>query len=149
MSISKNSNINPVICKIQFVLLKNISAINKGSDNFYRRIQFNSGFGFEDMYFTPGTAVFNEPLKNTADGDIFEQSLSFFFPGDDKDNPTLLFPFIKNYAVFKITYSSGVVKLIGNFDNPAFAKFSFSGNDKTGRNFKVECSSPYPAFIYG
>lgn len=119
MSIRKNSNLTPAVCRISFAPLVDIDSISASADRFSRNVSFKSGKTWQDIYFTPGTAEFSEKSKDTEAGDLFEQSLKFIFPGEDEYNLASLDLVLGRPALVRIEYSSGMSKLLGAIDNGA------------------------------
>lgn len=146
MSLEKNQNLANKICKVAIALCSNVDSINQGaSGEFYRSVVFSSGT-WEDIPFTPGTANYDEPAKDTANGILYNQALQIFFPGSDPENLEFLNSYTGKPIIIKITYSNGNEKIIGDKNNPAKLLPSYSVGGKTGRNFDFRRQSNSPAF---
>lgn len=122
MTIDKNTHLVPKICSIYFENIKGVNTISDGTDKYHKSVSFKTGFAWNKIYFTPGTAQFEEPEANTAAGTAFNQKLSLSFPGDD----------ITNYAAFdnshakryivKMIFDNGTSKIFGDIFNPVLMK---------------------------
>ena len=142
MSIQKNSNLVPAVCNILFSALGDIDTVENDPDRFHKTVSFQTGKAWQEIYFTPGTAEFNEKPKITDAGELVEQSLKFIFPGEDEANLLALDKIIGRPVLLKICFSTGLTKLIGNPDNGAkLVKTYQVGAKSTGSQFEFTCST--------
>ena len=119
MTIQKNSNLIPSVCKIFFALLSDIDTIITTPDRFHRYIVFKSGKSWQQIYLSPGSAELLERSKDTDAGELIEQSLKFTFPGEDELNLAALDAVLNHPAIVKVEYSTGPAKLLGDQSNGA------------------------------
>jgi hypothetical protein len=145
----KNSNLASKICKVEISLCSNIDSISEGSSGEnYRSVTLRTGCTWEEIEFTKGSATFEEPAKDTSSGITYAQALKLFFPGCDLGNVASLRQYVGKPIVVKITYTSGIIKLVGDKNNPAKLLPSYQDGDKTGTIFDIRRQSTLPALNY-
>lgn len=145
----KNSNLASKICKVEISLCSNIDSISVGSSGEnYRIVTLKTDCTWEEIEFTKGSAVYEEPAKDYPSGLLFAQALKMFFPGSDVSNIDSLNLYAGKPLVIKITYTSGIIKLVGDKNNPAKMLPSYQDGDKTGTYFDFRRLSNVPALIY-
>lgn len=155
MTIAKNSNLIPSVCKIFFALLDNVDSITLAADRFHRNIVFKdnplahtppSPHTWQQIYFTVGTAEFTEKPKESDAGELIEQSIKFIFPGDDDTNLLSLDAIIGRPVMVKIEFSGEVSKLMGDLDNGAKLSQIYQISSKgTGSQLEFSCMATYRA----
>lgn len=148
MSIDKNLNRIPVISYIAYVLHDSIDQINiYNNDRFTKRIILKTNKAPDEIYFTPGSAVFEEKDKQDDAGMLYEQSLKFFFPGEDTDNAALLDAIRNRPLIIVFYYTDGTMKFFGCIENGArFSKSSKIEAKNSGSEFSFSCISQEPAW---
>lgn len=148
MIIEKNENLANRICSVYIALCSNISNVAEGySGQYFRSVVFLTG-SWNEIYFTKGTASYEEPAKDSASGILYNQALKIFFPGSDPDNMEEFEAYIGKPIVVKFKYNNGKEKIIGDLDNPAKMLPSYSVGNKTGRVFDIKRQSELPALNY-
>ena len=146
MSIKKNAVLIPSICKIFFATLDEIESQIVAEDRFHRDVNFKDGHGWKEIYFTPGTADFIEKPKQTDSGELIEQSLKFFFPGEDESNMVDLDGILERPAVFKIQFTAVSCKLLGDMENGAKLSQVYQMSSKlSGSQLEITCIAAYRA----
>jgi hypothetical protein len=146
MTIAKNTNLIPTVCKIFFAPLTDIDSIANSTDRFHRSVTFETGKAWQEVYFTPGTAELTEKPKDTDAGELIEQSLNFLFPGDGDGNLASLDAIINRPSLVKIQFQDSTSKLMGDPDNGAkltqLSQFSAKG---AGSTLEFSCMAIYRA----
>lgn len=122
MTINKNQHLAPKICSVYFEKIKGVATIGDGADKYHKTVTFKSGFGWKQIYFTPGSIQFEEPEANSAAGTAFNQKLTASFPGDDVSNYTDFDNYASYRYIVKMVYDNGTVKTFGDQFNPATMK---------------------------
>jgi hypothetical protein len=146
MTIPKNSNLLPAVCKIFFAPLEDVESILTSPDRFHRFIYWKDGKSWQGIYLTPGSAEFNEKPKDTDAGELIEQSLKFLFPGDDESSSSALDLVLGRPVLVKIEYTTGGSKLLGQIGNGA--KLTQTGqisSKAAGSQLEFTCSATYRA----
>lgn len=133
MSLPKNQYLAQTIVKLFYAFAYEIDTITDGSTNKSKVVTFNTGKDWKEIYFTPASANYSEPGKETDAGTMYEQKLTAFHPGEDAENPYDFEYFIARPLVLKIVYSSGQMKLLGNKTNYVELSDNFNVSGKTGR----------------
>lgn len=146
MTIAKNSNLIPSICKIFFAPLDDLDAISSSPDRFHRYIYFKTGKSWQPIYFTPGSAEFVEKPKDNDSGELIEQSLKFIFPGEDSGNLASLDAILNRPSVVKLQYPYGTSKLLGDLGNGAKLSQILQVSSKAyGSQLEFSCMATYRA----
>ncbi|MEI7723460.1 MAG: hypothetical protein WCK09_00290 [Bacteroidota bacterium] len=146
MTIQKNSNLIPSVCKISVVPVSEVSYLGNTTDRFHKSIDFSGSIGWTGIYFTPGTAEFVEKPKDTDAGDLLEQSLKFIFPGEDDANVSALDALVGPPVLVKIEYTTGAAKIMGDMVNGAKLSLTNQVASKgAGYQFEFTCSATYRA----
>jgi len=145
MTIHKNSNLTPAVCKILFALIDDVQEISS-PDRFHRVVTFLSGKSWQEIYLTPGTFEFSEKSKDNDAGDLIEQSLKFIFPGEDESNLSDLDAVIGRPVLVKIQYHTGGSKLMGDMLNGAkLSQINQVSAKSTGSQLEFSCMASYRA----
>jgi hypothetical protein len=121
MTISKNDNLVPSICRIYYAPLSLIHSITQypGNDRFDKQINILGTYRFSQLYFTPGSAELSEKQKPVDAGETFEQNLKLIFPGDQSSN-NLAFDILTGRPLLLLIYYSSVfMKIMGDIGNGA------------------------------
>ena len=146
MSIEKNSDLIPLVCKIYFAPLDNIDSITPVTDRFHRQVTFKEALTWQEIYLTPGTAEFTEKPKENDAGELIEQSLKFIFPGEDDSNLSDLDTILGRPGLVKIEYSTGGKKLLGDLENGAkLSQLLQISLKQTGSQLEFTCMASYRA----
>lgn len=148
MALDKNSNRLPIITNVFYLPVELISAISiYSSDRFIKNVYLVAEAAPLEIYFSPGSAIFEEKDKQDDAGLLHEQSLKMNFPGDDNDNPTL-FDALRNHPLLVVfQYNDGTKKFFGCPENGArFAKSSRFDVKNAGSEFTFSCSSQETAW---
>jgi len=144
--IKKNTLLIPSVCKISFAPFDDVDTISSAPDRFHRHIDFKSEKAWQEIYFTPGTAEFNEKAKDTDAGELIEQSLKFIFPGEDETNLSDLDAITGRPVLVKIEFATGSAKLLGEFGNGAkLSRVSQVSTKSTGSQLEFSCLATYRA----
>ena len=142
MSIDKNENLSLFISGISYLYPDVPDAITYGADKFHKRIYLPQGVIFKQIYFTPGTAEFEEEETEKDGGVIFKQELKLIIPGEDHDTASLLQAIRNRPLLIKITFSNHERKLIGLPENPArFARKQKITGKVSSANISFICSA--------
>lgn len=147
MSITKNKNLNPQICKVEFVTTDKVTSVSTGNTLMHRIVNLILNAVWIDIYSTQGTVTFLEEQTEEVAGPFFQQKVEMFFPGEDSDTRAKLLNLENARVLVRITYNSGLVKLLGEPANPCMLKTVFS-IEKGGRVVSFTRKSPVPAFLY-
>lgn len=149
MIIPKNTNLVQLICKLYYGLPDEISSIyeDPAKDEFHKIVTFKTGKVWKDLYFTPGSADFQEQEKQDDAGPVFDQALKFILPGEDDTLEALLDVLRTRCVVIRMEYMSGASKLIGDLDHvPVFLQKIITNTKMTGIEvtFTLLSSDPAP-----
>lgn len=146
---NKNQNLIPVICKIEYQQSRNIDSITKNEDRFKRSVTMVAGFNWVEIYFSPGTAKFEEKTKRGKAGPLYNQKLTFKFPGEDDDKTEGINDLINIPVIFKLTYNNSNSKILGSLDNPVKIDHDYSSDNKaTQYDFIIDRDSSHPAYWF-
>lgn len=144
----KSSKLVPIITNISYQFSKNVASIQKGSTDNLKVVNFQPGFLWQDIYFSPGSAKFIEDGKHVDAGKLFEQKLSFKFPGDASDYIDQLEDLNELPGIVRFDYNNGISKLIGSSQIPAYFKSSSQSDaNATGNQFQFYCNAIHRAFM--
>lgn len=144
----KSPNLVPVIIKIQYQFTKNIGSIVNGSTTNHRVVTLNSNNDWKEIYFSPASAKYKEPKKQTKAGNLFNQLLSFKYPGEYADSITELEELDELPVVVRIEFNTGTIKLMGSIKIPAYFKSSGQSDAKsTGDLFQFYCNTNHRAYL--
>lgn len=150
MIIGKNLNLTPAVCRIFFAPVDDVNSISPIPDRFHRHLAFKyripepTELSWKEIYFTAGTAEFNEKSKDTDSGELIEQSLKFIFPGEDEANLAALDLIAGRPVLVKVQYSAGMSKLIGDLDNGAkLSQVIQISNKISGSQLEFTCLATY------
>lgn len=147
MTLTKSTDLIPVVKKISFQLAKNVAAVNVGSSKFHRSITFNN-VDWLEIYFSPGSAKFSEDKKLVEAGIEYHQKLTFRFPGEISEKYTDIENIEILEVIVKIEFSSGVVKLMGTTSVPSLFDSDFKSNtSSTGSDFEFTCISANHVYL--
>jgi hypothetical protein len=140
MTLKKNSESSPLICKIEYAFTDDISSMVKLGTH-QVDITLKEGKAFKPIYGTPATINFSEPAESTRAGLIHKQKLSAYYPGlNDGVQPELLQ--LENRPIIaKIDFQHGAVIAIGSLSEPAKAFLSLNSSDATGFSITIGCDS--------
>ncbi len=119
MAFDKNSNLAEVIISIGYMYPNIPSSIIDGTDKYHKKIYGSQFIGFNDIYFTPGTAKFSESDKDDLAGGFIEQELKCIVPGEDDDTTSLMDALRGRPLLLCIEFMNGTKKLMGLAENPA------------------------------
>ena len=153
MSIQKNENLFSNISKIFYAeipegVTSDISTITDNGDGTVSAT-FNSGKDWKEIYMTKGSASFSQKHKIVDEGDIFEQTLSFNFPGESLESQNQLKSLLRKPLVLKIeTTHCGIVfsKMVGSLETPVFYSENLkSAEYNANRDISLYCESTQPA----
>lgn len=140
----KNSNISQTICEVYFVETKNVSGVSQNGKT--KSLTISVG-DWEKIYFSPGTAKFNELFKDSDAGGYYNQSLELSFPGIDNETQLENFNmFNRKRMLIKIIYGNGTTKLIGDLEHPCLAEKSYKDSDYASKIIFM-CNYPELAYI--
>lgn len=146
---NKNQNLIPVICRIEYQQSRNIDSINKNEDQFKRSVTMVTGFDWIDIYFSPGTAKFEEKTKRGKAGLLSNQKLIFKFPGEDDDKSENIDELINIPVILKLTYNNSKSKLLGDLNNPVKFDQDYSSDNKgTQSDFMIEHESSHISYWF-
>jgi hypothetical protein len=144
--IEKNDNLASRVCKIHIVPVSSVESVETSFTDHSRTINLISGQSWEEVYGTPGSMKFEEPVDNSSSGQIFKQKVSCLFPGLDSDNPISFDNIGNKRYIVRITYNNGIMLVIGSIENPAMFSQNYT-DEQGGRALVWSCNSPEPAFI--
>jgi hypothetical protein len=147
MTIVKNTNRIPSICKLRYLFINEIRQMDYSCDQFHKWVYLIGSASWREIYFTPGSAEFTEVQKQETAGLLFNQTLRFFFPGEDDGNTASFDALISRPVVFGIEYSNQKIKLLGSVDRPARLFKSFKTDSKGSTcEFTAICQDNKQAF---
>jgi len=130
----KNSNLAQQICEIHFALAIWAESVEDHSTaEFTKVVTFFSGYDWEQIEFTAGTAEFSE---NEDSLHTFKQQLNCFYPGDDADTIVDMEQLRGLKLLVKLVYGDGQTKLLGTKDNAAMLISNQNIGGKTGYSLR-------------
>lgn len=145
MSLTKNKYLSPIISRIFVAKTYTINAINAGIDNNHKVIDFKVGHSWVEIYKTPKDTHFDESVKTSPAGKLFDQKLSLYFPGDDESNITDFEELEGQPLCVRFEYDNGKSRFFGALDNPAFISINYS-TKSGGASILFDCTSKFRAF---
>lgn len=125
MTISKNSTLTPVICRVFFIPLTDVASVLPASEGFHYYVNLKPSKAWNEIYFTPASAELSEKPKETEAGLLYEQTFRMNFPGDENTNLAALDQIVDRPGLLKIQLSSGQFHLMGEFENGTKLSRSF------------------------
>lgn len=140
MSLTKNHDSNPLICKVEISFAEDIQSMET-VELHQVKITMKSQKAFTPVYVTPASYSFSEPSDVSAAGLLFKQRLNLYYPGIVLAMQPELINLERKPLVAKIYYQNGLVQVIGSLDNPAKSFNSFSSSDATGNSITIACDS--------
>ena len=148
MLISKNATLIPTICRIRFVFANLVTTIRMplGHTVDIANIPPSS---WDELYFTPGSAVFTEQQKEEDPGQLYTQTLKFLFPGEAVTNATAFDQLLNRPLLMSLYYTNSMIKILGTSDNPARMTKSLKTDERgTTWEFTVVCYDKDQAYAY-
>lgn len=146
---NKNQNLVPVICRIEYQQVRNIVSIDKNEDNFKRSVILGTSLDWIEIYFSPGTAKFEEKTKRGNAGVLYNQKLTFKFPGEDDDTAADINDLINIPLILKLTFNNSKSKIVGDLNNPVKFDQDYASDDKsTESGFVIEHESSHAAYWF-
>jgi len=147
MNLNKPDNLTAVICKIGYAFASDIDFITNTFDRFINTVFFKDQKTWNEIKFSPTTASFVERAERTDAGTLYHQELSFKFPGDDPDQTETLDNMLHTGLIFRIEYTSGTVRMIGDQENPVRISHNKTHNaDVLKTDFQINHKSNHPAY---
>ena len=124
---NKNSSnyLGQEICFLAYVETKNVS-IAKGHDKYHVALSFLNGAILEMLYFTPGTADYNEVEKEFAAGNLYQQSGSCSIPGYHPANGEFYNVASNLRVIMVIGFQNGESLVCGTVENPVLITSKFN-----------------------
>jgi hypothetical protein len=116
MKIAKNKIAVDQICKILYLPFSQVTFL-PGSDRFHKKMLVKGGQLWNEIYFTPGTAEFEQKEKDDKGGILIEQTLKLVFPGQDQGN-NLLLDALRIPSIVLLKMVSGYYLVFGSPENP-------------------------------
>jgi hypothetical protein len=139
---TRNSNLLPLICSIDWAPVDHVDSISQGADRFHKSVSFVQGKNWDRVYHTPGSIEFTEKEKDHDGGTLIEQSCKFAFPGEDESNPADFDSMIGVPAIVRIGFSSGLFKIMGDKENPAkLSRILQHGVKSSGSQLEISCTA--------
>jgi hypothetical protein len=136
-SIDKNTSRHPVICNIQFAFTEDVASCFTHTDGYSKIVSFASGKGWNELYFTKGTAKFFEKEKEEEAGSLVDQSLKFSFPGTGAQVESLFSRLLSNRSlIIRIQFDTGKSKVFGSKDCPAMFR---KQSETSSKSVSAEC----------
>lgn len=149
MSTDKNTNLNQILCKVQYQFIANVNSISRGSTKLHRLVSFINDLDWLDIYASPASIDFEEQFSKVDAGSLYKPKLSLNYPGEDSDTPEEIESLIGPGLIIKLTWSNETEKIIGDIDNPVRILPDFQSNSsKTGYTINVNHQSPHRAYLY-
>jgi hypothetical protein len=140
MTLKKNSESSPLICKIEYAFTEDISSMVKVGTH-QVDITLKEGKVFQPLYGTPSMFNLSELAESTRPGLIHKQKLSVYYPGINSAVQAELLQLENRPIVVKVTYQHGTIQIIGSMTEPAKAFYSFNSSDATGYSITMACDS--------
>lgn len=140
MTLSKNQESSPLICKIEYAFSDDIRSMSKLGTH-QVDITLKEGKVFKNLYSTPSTLSFSETVESTRAGLIHKQKLSVYYPGLNEAVQPELLQLENRPIVVKVTYQHGAIQVIGSLAEPAKAFLSLNSSDATGYSIAIACDS--------
>jgi hypothetical protein len=147
MYIDKNSSRLLPVCKIFVVPVTDVNTFAEGSSRFRRTITLKTGKEWLEIYFTAGTAKYNEKEKEEDAGSLIEQTLKFSFPGEDSDTASLIASISLRQLIVLMSISGSTPKVFGSLENGARLKINRELSAKgSSTECEISCKSEYFAW---
>lgn len=146
MTLDKNTKLVQRICGIKYQLVSNINTLTKNLAALTQTVTFTTGTWL-DLYGTPGKFNFTENEEEPAGGDRYDQHLQIVYPGEDSDNLTELNAIAGVRAIVRIEYESGMVKVLGDAQNPVKLKLGYAADPVAGTTLSASRNSSHRALI--
>ena len=112
------------ICNVSFIQSKNIRLVS-GSTKNYVLVNTLDNITFENFYFTPGSADFQENEKDLNAGNLFDQTLVCSVPGFHPDYRDFFDCASLLRLVLKITFQNGSSIIYGTPENPVLVSSKY------------------------
>lgn len=125
----KQTNLNPVICKVYFTEINKIASLTTSNDLNYRTLNLKPNETSNDVYFTPSTAVVSSQHSDSDEGSIYNNVLQLKYPGDGLNMPGYLKAINNKLGVIHYIYNNNTVKTFGTTDNPAICNMDYDGSN--------------------
>lgn len=145
MNLTKNKNLAPVIAKVFYAYTYNVGEIGNGVDDNHKVVLFKNGTDWTEVYKVPRDADFEEVVKKSDAGKLYDQKLPISFPGDDDTNVSDFEELEDRPLLIMFQYDNGKRRFFGSLDNPVEALISYSTN-KGGAVITFSCTSKFRAF---
>jgi len=133
----KNSNLAQQITNVYFALAIHAETVVDAATAYYKTVTFFTGYDWEEIVFTPGTAKYSEKPKSAGIGKVHQGKLDLFYPGEDTDTLSNMENKEDLALLVKIVYGDGQIKLMGTKENPAKMLAGFSIGGKTGYDITI------------
>ncbi|MEI6900671.1 MAG: hypothetical protein WCL00_12400 [Bacteroidota bacterium] len=148
MAIPKNTFLIPTICRIRFVFSSVVTTTRKPLGHLIE-IGNIPPATWDEIYFTPGTAVFTEVQKEEDPGQLYTQTLKFLFPGEALTNATAFDELLNRPLLIAMFSTNSMTKILGTSDNPARMSKSLKTDERgTTWEFTVVCFDKDQAYSY-
>lgn len=145
----KNASLYSNITDVRYQTIDHINSVSPGESEFTRVVNFKSGYDWEKLYRSPGSASLREEHKVTGSGHYFDQKLSLNFPGFSQTNLEDFHYLDNRPLVLKLTFSDGTVKVMGSLDQPARINTIFQSSSTTrGTRIDFTCESSFRCMIH-
>jgi hypothetical protein len=115
-------------------------------------VEIKAGYSWLKGYATPETLSFAEPLKDSENGNYYEQNVSGFTPGNTPQLISLLEEMENQRFLLQLNDFKGIPRLIGYPGNPLKFNADFLGealrNGRKGFTFSFRTESVFRAPVY-
>ena len=147
-NLERNQNLIPIVTKVSYRYAKSITGYLVGKIKYHRIVEFADDYWL-NIYFTPGTANFEEPAIKTPAGTLYDQRLTISAPGQVINHFQSLEALEEIPVIIKITYCNGTEKLMGSPDNPVIFNSNYREDAKLAADqYQFRCQAQERAFIY-
>lgn len=128
---------------IDYVFQTDVDSIDTINEN-TQAVNFKAGSDWNAIATTIGTIDFQDNPEATAAGTIYKNKLSAVCPGHEESTPGDIANISGRKALIRITYKSGLKKLIGTMEGAPRMFIDTSSNNTTSRKLKFEWKSTKP-----
>lgn len=130
---------------IDYVFQTDVASISTIDTN-TRAVNLKAGKNWNAIAITIGTIDFQESQDETAAGTIFNNKLSATCPGHEEGTPGDIANISGRKLLIRITYKSGLKKLIGTVDGAPRMFIDTSSNITTSRKIQSNWKSANPNY---
>lgn len=130
---------------IDYVFQSDVESIVQSGVN-TKTVTFKAGKDWNAINTTIGTIDLQENPEKSATGTIYNNNLMATCPGHEESTPGDIAAISGRKTLIRISYKSGLKKLIGNLDNAPRMFIETSSNTTTSRKLQSNWKSADPNY---